>query len=641
MGTDLTSFAEADSRETRMSGPALQGPEAAEITRLRLQIFAMSAENERLRNTVSYQLGSAILAAKHWRGLMALPTALLAVIAESRRRHGHRGEGGGAPAAIQALLRQILVEQHEESAEDIIAVVEGEKASVHYRATVLTELARIMRPSEPAKALSLIRHAVKMDPSPARSGLLAGMLVEAGAIEEPRRLYARLAAKKVALSLGARQKSVLLEGMARVRDKGLVLPKAPTSRPIRPANPQSIVYVAASSSPYHTTGYTSRTQALVKAIGKQGWKVDVATRPGYPQDRNDVHRLPPGAVQTVDGVDYTLLTGPRSNGVAFDKYCADASQAILRHIEKNRPALVHAASNYLNATPALIAARRAGLPFVYEVRGLWELTHAAKDPRFEGSERFEWQKAREIEVATQADMVVAISQGLKAELVRRGVDQSRITVVPNCVDPSAFQPRGRDKALAKDMLLGDSTVLGFVGSMMSYEGLIDLVSALAALRRNGHDVCALLVGDGPAWQEVREAARSMAMQHHIIMPGRVPHAEVGRWYSLMDMAVYPRRPSRVTELVPPLKPLEAMAMGLPVVASDVSAICESITHEHNGFLFERGNVASLVATLERVLSEKALVRKVAKQGHHDVRHSFTWEGAARDLTEAYRARLAI
>lgn len=614
--------------------------EASEVYSLRMQIFAMSAENERLRNTVSYRLGSAILHARNWRGFAGLPGALIDLIAESRRRRGHRAKPDGTgPAAINALLRQILGESDSASVERIVSVVEGEKATSHYRGEVLTELAKIIRPADGEKAIQLMRHAARLDPSPARNAIFAGMLLDDGAIDEPHRIYQRFKTQRRGLNLPAQQKAAMVAGVVRVRDQQLAIaPRNPKPR-FQPINPRSVLYLAASSAPYHTTGYTSRTQALVKAIGGQGWTVHVATRPGYPQDRNDIHRMPTGVTQTVNGIDYSLLPGPRSNGAPFDKYCAEASQSIYRHLEKVRPSVVHAASNYLNATPALIAARQAGLPFVYEVRGLWELTQAAKNPRFETSERFAWQKQRETEVAQQADLVVTISKGLRSELIDRGVPEDRIVIAPNCVDADAFKPRPRDSALAKEILLGNSKVLGFVGSMTSYEGLIDLVTALSRLRKGGLDVCALLVGDGPAWQEVREVARSLGMQHHIIMPGRVPHSDVGRWYSLMDVAVYPRLPSRVTELVPPLKPLEAMAMGLPVVASDVSAIRETIINDHNGFLFARGSVDSLTATLERALQDTRDVRSVAKQGRADVRNQFTWEATAKSIVQVYEQRL--
>ncbi len=609
--------------------------DVAEITRLRLKVFSLAAENERLKNTVSYQLGSALMAAKRVSGLLALPRELLHILRVSRERRGRRASGRGA-VALDVLLRRLLVDGSAASSQEIIDSVASENITPRYQAVALTELSNILRPTDWAKSLTLLRHAVTLDPSAARTNLLAGALFDAGAIEEPRTLYARLQGRSP-LSASAENKLGLLNGMARTKDD-LLLPKGP-EQPLKPHDPHSVLYVAASSAPYHTTGYTSRTQALLKAISTEGWRVHAVTRPGYPHDRNDLHRMMPGSTHEWAGITYTALAGLRSNTTPFDRYCADAARTLYKQVETVRPAIVHAASNYLNAMPALMAARRAGLPFVYEVRGLWELTHAAKDPRFEGSERFAWQRHQEIQVATNADLVVTLSEGLKSELIDRGVDQRRIVIAPNCVDAELFVPRGRDEALAHDLRLG-GVVLGFIGSMTTYEGLLDLVSVLARLRERGHEVTALLVGDGPALSEVREAAKALGVQRHLVMPGRVPHDEVHKWYSLMDIAVYPRLPSKVTELVPPLKPLEAMAMTLPVVASDVAAIRESVVHQRNGYLFKRGDQDDLLKTLERVIQDPEGARAVALRGREDVKELFTWSRVAKQLTEAYRGQMA-
>ena len=602
-----------------------------ELTKMRLKIFALAAENERLRSTISYQLGAAILRARHWRGALALPGEIAHLILESRRR---RGRGSKSNVVLQLEVRKALMHPDTADVPALMAALETQKMTPRGRAGVLAEMAALVRDADPDRWLKLLRAAIDIDPAHPRGVQAAVDLMNAGAIEEPRAILTHIAARRT-LPQSAQTRLQMLDGWARVRDAGLAVPPR-KARPVHvPAASRSLMYVAASSMPYHTSGYTARTQALLKAIQGQGWAVNAVTRPGYPDDRNDVHHMPDGAPAPIDGVAYARLAGPKSNTTAFDRYCAEASQALYGHIARTRPALVHAASNYLNAAPALIAARRAGLPFVYEVRGLWELTHAAKDPRFEHSERYEWQRQQESRVACEADLVVAISNGLKNELIERGVDERRIMIAPNCVDPDVFAPRKKDRALARELLLGDSKVLGFLGSMTTYEGLIDLVTALSELRGKGHDVTALLVGDGPALSEVREAARSLGVLNHIVMPGRVPHVDVPRWYSLMDIAVYPRRPSKVTELVPPLKPLEAMAMGLTVVASDVAAIKESVIHQESGFLFERGNPASLLSTLEGVMMEPKRAREVARRGRAHVKKLYTWEAAAKRLDDAY------
>lgn len=626
----MTDTAKADAR-SQLRPP--QPSEVAELTNLRLKVLALSAENERLRNTVSFQLGGAILKMRSLEGLLHFPGELGRLSQLSRHRRGRLKDGEAAPKSLEERLRRIVARAVDMSADEIEDAVRLEGGSEVVQATLLAGLANIIRPLDPAKALILSRRAAAVAPTAQNNIALANLLVDAGAVEEPLSIYRRLRSKRTPMPYRSNQRMALLEGMVRVQSGGLKIP--PRVGGARTSEERRVLYVAASSFPYHTTGYTSRTQALLSALIQGGERVDAVTRPGYPNDRNDVHVMHAEAVQTVNAVIYTRLTGPQSNSTPFDHYCERASASLSQMIEKTEATIVHAASNYLNAMPALIAARKAGLPFVYEVRGLWELTQAAKDPQFELSERFRWQREQEARVAAAADRVLTISQGLKAELIQRGVDARKIVIVPNCVDSEVFIPTRRDKALRDELLIGQSKVLGFIGSMTAYEGLVDLVSAMAELRSQGMDVCALLVGDGPAAQEVREAARSFGVERHLIMPGRVPHTDVARWYSLMDVAVYPRRPSRVTEMVPPLKPLEAMAVGVPVVASNVSAIQETVKHDYNGLLFERGDVSDLVQQLKIALTQPRRMRALAKQARRHVQNDYSWTAAAARVADAY------
>lgn len=607
---------------------------AAETTQLKLKILTLTAENERLRETISFQLGNLLLNARNWRGLADLPAGLARLRRQSLERRGHtRFKDGQLNAAAAERLHQLSLGLFEMEPDEIVQAVLAECRDPKMAMRLVADFSASLQFVDFDKSLALARKTIEHDPSPHRIQWLANVLYNAGMIQEPLSLYARLDEKRELLSASARQRREIIEGLARVQKGGL---SVPPRRGLSPIKDRSLLYVAASSFPHHITGYAARTHSLVKAIGEQGWRVEAVTRPGYPFDRNDAQNMN-GRLgdHEVDGVTYARLAGPPSNSTPFDHYCAQSSEAILGHIRKTRPAMVQAASNYVNSAPALMAARKAGLPFVYEVRGLWELTNAAKAPHWEGSERFEFQRRQETVVAQEADAVVAISNGLRNELISRGVDERKIMVVPNSVDPRVFSPRPRDRALAGELGIEDRQVLGFLGSMTGYEGLVDLVTALANLRNDGLDVCALLVGDGPAFREVREAARIMGVDDHLIMPGRVPHLDAPRWYSLMNVAVYPRRPAQVTELVPPLKPLEAMAMELPVVASNVSAISETLIHRENGFLFNKGDVGELTDLLGEVIGTPDRSMAVARNARRDVEKRFTWSRAAGSLDALY------
>ena len=607
---------------------------AAEAAQLRLKVLTLSAENERLRDTITFQLGGLIMAAKTWRGLLDLPAGLLRLRKKSLERQGRVDERAVFLSREEAQKIQNLgVQAFEMSASEIVEAAMAACKNTALAMRVVSDLSISLQFVDFDKSIELARATIDHEPSPHRVTWLAGVLYDAGMIHEPLALYRRLEKAGAPMSNRVRQRRDLIEGFVRLEQTGLSIPPR---KPLRPVRDRSLLYVAASSFPHHITGYAARTHSLIKALGKQDWRVEAVTRPGYPADRNDARHVTSRlGGHEVDGVVYSRLGGPPSNTTPFDRYCDQASKALLDHIQRVRPAVVQAASNYVNAAPALMAARRAGLPFVYEVRGLWELTSAARAPHWEGSERFEFQRRQETIVAQEADAVVAISQGLREELIARGVDGRRIVVVPNSVDPEGFSPRPRDQALASEIGLDDRPVLGFLGSMTGYEGLVDLVTAVSNLRHAGLDVCALLVGDGPAFREVREAARVLGVSDHLIMPGRVPHTEAPRWYSLMNVAVYPRRPARVTELVPPLKPLEAMAMELPVVASNVSAISETLIHRRNGFLFKKGDVGELTDLLGEVIGSPDRALAVARNARRDVEARFTWSRAAAGLEDLY------
>ncbi len=607
---------------------------AAETTQLRLKVLTLTAENERLRETISFQLGNLLLGARTWRGLLDLPAGFMRLRRQSLERRGRSPtKAAHLNAETARRIHQLSLRLFELSADQIVDAVVAECRDPKVAMRLVADFAMSLQHVDFDKSVALARRTVEHDPSPHRIQWLAGVLYNAGMIHEPRALYQRLDKAQEPLPVTVRQRRDLIEGLARIQKDGLAIP---SRRALRPARDRSLLYVAASSFPHHVTGYAARTHSLIKAIGRQGWRVEAVTRPGYPADRNDAQHVTGRlGAHEVDGVVYSRLAGPPSNATPFDHYCEQASEVLLDRIHKTRPAVVQAASNYVNAAPALMAARKAGLPFVYEVRGLWELTNAARVPHWEGSERFEFQRRQETVVAQEADSVVAISNGLRNELISRGVDERKIMVVPNSVDPQVFSPRPRDRALASELGLDDRQVLGFLGSMTGYEGLVDLVTALANLRQDGLDVCALLVGDGPAFREVREAARVLGVADHLIMPGRVPHTDAPRWYSLMNVAVYPRRPAQVTELVPPLKPLEAMAMELPVVASNVSAISETLIHRENGFLFNKGDVGELTDLLGEVIGTPDRSMAVARNARRDVEKRFTWSRAATSLDGLY------
>ena len=401
--------------------------------------------------------------------------------------------------------------------------------------------------------------------------------------------------------------------------------------------PGVVLNILAFSLPYTSVGYATRSHGLAGGIRHAGWDIIPHTRPGFPGDfKKDLAdaSLPPS--DTLDGLTYHRIFSPSRNNMSEEEYlraCADTWEEVIRRI---RPSVVHAASNYVTALPALIAARKQGVPFVYEVRGFWEVTRTSRDDGFTHTPKYRHMTFFEQLVCEQADAVITITTPMKEELIRRGLPEEKIAVAFNSVDVERFVPVPRDEALAERLgIAADCPVIGYVGSMVDYEGLEDLLTAAAALKREGQNFRLLLVGDGACSEALRRQAEELELTDIAIMPGRVPHEQVESFYSLVDIAPFPRKPWEVCELVSPLKPFEAMAQQKAVVVSSTAALREIVRHGKTGMIFEKGDVASLRDTLRTLLLDAPLREELGRNARNWVTRERTWNQAGRVCAETY------
>jgi PEP-CTERM/exosortase A-associated glycosyltransferase len=294
----------------------------------------------------------------------------------------------------------------------------------------------------------------------------------------------------------------------------------------------------------------------------------------------------------------------------------------------------------LNVLPALWAGRRLGIPVVYEVRAFWE--DAAVDHGTYAANSWKYRAVRSMETwaCRRASQVAVLCGGVKSDLILRGIPETKLTIVYNAINPDDFYSLERDDEFAESMGTAGKKVLGFVGSFYRYEGLDLLVKAFANLCATRDDLVLLLVGGGETEKELRKQIELRSLQGRVIMPGRVPHEDVPRIYSLIDILVYPRYSMRLTELVTPLKPLEAMAMRKPLVASDIGGHRELIRNESTGLLFRPGDVSALAATLSRLLDDSELRARLAEQGDDWVRKNHTWSKTTAVYSSIYERALA-
>ncbi|KQN20924.1 MULTISPECIES: TIGR04063 family PEP-CTERM/XrtA system glycosyltransferase [unclassified Sphingomonas] len=346
------------------------------------------------------------------------------------------------------------------------------------------------------------------------------------------------------------------------------------------------------------SGYTFRTRAILKAQEARGWTVAAVT--------GQRHGPAAAAVESVDGLTFHRTPATRRSGPLGE---IAGIRAFARRIEAAvdafRPDILHAHSPVLDALAGLIVARRRKLPLVYEIRAFWEDAAVGNGTGAEGSLAYRTTRALETWAVGRADGVAVICEGLRDDLIARGIDGGKIMVSPNGVDLTLFGAvPPRDDALAATLGLDGKDVVGFIGSFYDYEGLDDLIAAMPALVAARPDARLLLVGGGPMADALAAQAAASPVADAIHFVGRVPHAEVERYYGLIDILAYPRKRMRLTDLVTPLKPLEAMAQGRMVAASDVGGHRELIRDGDTGTLFPPDDPPAIAAALAGMFDDR-------------------------------------
>lgn len=393
-----------------------------------------------------------------------------------------------------------------------------------------------------------------------------------------------------------------------------------------------ILHILDHSIPLHS-GYTFRTRAIIEHQRKLGWETYHVTSAKHVGSR--------AAVETVDGLTFYRSIPPEgffANLPVLNQWAIVQSlQTCLDEIIPSiKPDVLHAHSPALNGLAALKMSKKYGIPLVYECRAFWEDAAVDHGTTREGSLRYRATKALETYVFKKADAVTTICEGLRQDIISRGLPADKITVIPNAVDIDKFvfgaQP---DPALIQKLDLNDKTVLGFIGSFYAYEGLILLLEALPEIIEAQPNVRLLLVGGGPQLKAIKDKLEAMKLHEYVMLIGRVPHDEVQSYYNLVDILIYPRLSMRLTELVTPLKPLEAMAQGRIIIASDVGGHRELIKDKETGYLFKAGDHASLSRTVLKALADRSNWKQLSRAGRYYVETERNWQKSVGRYIDVY------
>jgi glycogen(starch) synthase len=389
----------------------------------------------------------------------------------------------------------------------------------------------------------------------------------------------------------------------------------------------TILHILDHSAPI-MSGYASRSGSIVRFQREIGLRPVVLTSPK--------HGSTSTVTEILDGIPHhrTAAGGSRTPYVEEIGLMLRLARRVAEVARQEGARILHAHSPVLNGLPALWAARRLRLPLVYEARAFWEDAAVDHGTTREGAFRYRVSRLLETLIFRGADRVVTIGDAMRREVIARGIAPLRVEVVPNGVDTKWLRPAERDPELVRRLGLAGGPILGFIGSFYRYEGLRFLVEALPAIRRQVPGARLLLVGGGEEDAVLRALARPLG--DAVVFAGVVPFREVREYYTCLDVFVCPRRRMRLTELVTPLKPLEAMAMGLPVLASDVGGLTELVTHGRTGLLFRAESAEAFVSEAIRLAADLELRRRLGAAAREHIERERGWPRVVSRYLRIYR-----
>lgn len=382
------------------------------------------------------------------------------------------------------------------------------------------------------------------------------------------------------------------------------------------------------------SGYASRSQYIVESQKKIGIEPIVVSSPRftYENERDEFNEIPYFRSKLKQSL---LGSIPIVNNIILMNCLELKIQKIAQEANVD---VIHAHSPVICGLPALKVAQRIRVPFVYEVRALWEDAAVDQGKTYVNSMRYKLTRLLETYLLRNAHIVVTICEGLKEEIIKRKVSVKRIVVVPNGVDCNKFIPTAKDVGLLQKYGINESDeIIGFIGSFYEFEGVKNMIEAMNEISTRTEHIKMMIVGGGIEEANLKQLTKNLRLEDRVIFTGKVPHKDILRYYSLMDVLVYPRQKKRITEMVTPIKPLEAMALEKAVIGSDVGGIKELISDGKNGLLFESGNVLDLSKTILKLLMNKSLKVELGKNARLSVLGNRSWSNIILKYRTIYEA----
>ena len=380
-------------------------------------------------------------------------------------------------------------------------------------------------------------------------------------------------------------------------------------------------------------GYSARSLAILQGQKKRNWEIFplTGTRQNSCNEQSD----------SIYGIDFYRTINNKS---LFSKVPVLKQfwsiwmvyQRLISLIKEKNPDILHAHSPALNGIAAIYAGRRFKIPVVYEVRAFWEDAAVDQGTSTEQGWRYKLTRSLENFVFRNVQQVTTICEGLKNDIKSRNICDQSITVIPNAVEFERFSKSFiPDEQIISNFNLTIGSTLGFIGSFYDYEGLDLAIRAMPVLMKTNPNIKLLLIGTGLQDLNLRNLVTCMGLENNVLFAGKVSFAEVERYYSVIDVLVYPRKKLRLTDLVTPLKPLEAMALQKIFIASDVGGHRELVENGVTGVLFKAENIDSFVNTVNSLLGCKQLQNTVRKNGLEFVKNERNWTKSVEKYEKVY------
>ena len=394
-----------------------------------------------------------------------------------------------------------------------------------------------------------------------------------------------------------------------------------------------VLHVFDHSIPLHS-GYTFRSRAILRQQRALGIKTCHVTSPKQGKSEH--------SMESIDGLDFYRSEQPVGLLAAFPvlnqlTVVASLRKKITEVIELEKPDIIHAHSPALNGLAAVQVGKSYGIPVVYEIRAFWEDAAVDHGTCKEGDTRYKLTRALENYVVNHVSAVTTICKGLQDDLIKRGVSSDKLTEIPNAVEIEKFTEKEVNEKevseLCKKLSLNGKYIIGFVGSFYAYEGLDLLLEAMPAVLSEQSNAHLLLVGGGPQESNLKKQVEHLGLQNKVTFTGRVPHEDVALFYNLIQLLAFPRKSMRLTELVTPLKPLEAMAQHKLVLASDVGGHRELIEDRKTGYLFKADDVGELAAKIVEIA--KSSNERILNNGFDFVKNERNWKVSVSNYLPIY------